>query len=272
MEVSSEIQALVLYLLEHDKKPVNLPQCEICKEFFVDRTQYKNHVNNEHSEKEINECIFEKNSYKPKKNLDNYCEDITDIDNLFATANLPIITSKSVCNICNKTFPNAANLKIHYESIHETKTYECKTCKKDFKRKSTLLTHVKSFHGKIKARHQCSQCKESYISPFGLKTHFEIVHENKRHSCNTCGKRFTRISSLQDHILAMHGKSKLYKCDMCEKRFSRKKTLKEHKNIVHSYKEKQNNSKTLFECDICEEKFKCKGDNRHHIKSPPKFD
>ena len=43
------------------------------------------------------------------------------------------------------------------------------------------------------------------------------MHEEKKHECETCGKKFTVPSALKNHILEKHGE-KMFDCTDCDKR------------------------------------------------------
>ena len=59
------------------------------------------------------------------------------------------------------------------------------------------------------------------------------VHEGiKDHQCETCGKTFSRKSSLKRHVESDHQNQKI-NCDQCNKTFSRKISLIHHKRDEH---------------------------------------
>ena len=57
----------------------------------------------------------------------------------------------------------------------------------------------------------------------------------KNFKCNilVCGKAFSRLYHVQNHINNVHKGLKNYKCDLCDKAFGLKGNLMIHINSVH---------------------------------------
>ena len=64
------------------------------------------------------------------------------------------------CNMCESSFTDESNLKMHVKTIHfQQRQYPCKTC--DFKatKASELSLHIKAVHLKIeKDKIKCTVC------------------------------------------------------------------------------------------------------------------
>ena len=74
--------------------------------------------------------------------------------------------------------------------------------------------------------------------------------------CQHCGKKFYSKHHLNEHVAAIHEKSKNFKCLKCEKTFPTKKSRWLHSKY---HEEKK------FECDICFKKFAFKTILNTHV-------
>ena len=70
------------------------------------------------------------------------------------------------------------------------------------------------------------------------------------HTCDVCGKIFSRAGSLKTHRL-IHTAEKNHECEICGKTFTQLKYLKSHQ-LFHTGERKHS-------CDVC-------GKNIHHLK------
>ena len=121
-------------------------------------------------------------------------------------------------------------------------------------------SYMKSINKNEDNRFYCiiENCKSSFTRRHGLKKHIEGTHFNKskENKCDfeNCGKKFSAISSLEQHKRSDHNQ---FKCNFkdCGAILSSKELLKDHK-LTHE-----------FWCNICipAKKFEYKSSlDRHH--------
>lgn len=162
------------------------------------------------------------------------------------------------CRLCEKVFSSHQYLKRHLVS-HKKSQCICDVCGKMYKSARTLEMHKKSHSNSFKIPDfECTHCKNSFSSKFGLETHIETQHAGKKGAflCATCGKVFTRKYSLQQHQL-VHTGSRLV-CDVCQKSFSCESSLRDHRKIHTDLKS--------YKCPICSKTFKQRTTLQKHSK------
>ena len=170
-------------------------------------------------------------------------------------------SKQNICHICNKPFSTIGNMRNHILTIHENyrpfactypgcnkkysiesrylvhlrthkgaKPYVCQICNKTFNEKGNLKTHLR-FHSELRP-FKCPHCTKCYKTNGHLKDHIEIQHKLiKKYFCNSCNKKFGRISTLKAHIRTHTGEKK-FKCRMegCDKSFAEKGNMEIHYN------------------------------------------
>ena len=95
---------------------------------------------------------------------------------------------------------------------------------------------------------KCNTCGKSFPNLLSVQEHGKIHHGKKSFQCKICHKKFRKCQSYKQH-LETHSKSEeLLKCKTCSKKFQHLKTLKDHE-IVHLREE-------TFKCNFCEKCFK----------------
>lgn len=97
--------------------------------------------------------------------------------------------------------------------------------------------------------HKCSFCGFKFSRELKLRNHIDTIHFGvKPFSCDTCGKDFRHLSSLEEHK-RFHTGEKPIACTKCDKRFTLHKHLASHMLSHHNGRAK------LYECEYCGKSF-----------------
>jgi len=130
------------------------------------------------------------------------------------------VGSKLKCSECNKTFGNSLTMERHIKRFHSLKNgpkLKCDLCDSEV---SDLKNHMKSHEEK---KHRCEQCPKKYRTKFDLKTHIKSVHLDVKEPCPHCGKMTANLSK---HIYSNHMHE--FPCEICGKIFARQNQLNYH--------------------------------------------
>src|SRR5277367_1232178 len=106
-------------------------------------------------------------------------------------------------------------------------------------------------------KHACDTCGKRFQTPSHLKIHERSHSGEKPFECAECGKRFSRKSNLTPH-LRIHTGETPYQCRHCHKRFKTSSDLRLHERI-HS-------GEKPHECPECGKRFSHLGNMKMHIR------
>lgn len=164
------------------------------------------------------------------------------------------------CPMCDLTFLNLNELKIHEqshsnkdkESISETEkdsknesTFLCNICGKILRTKERFQSHRNTHEGL--RPHVCTECGKGFADRKNMHQHYDIVHLRKaKHECPVCQKKFYTPTKMKSHI-TMHYGVKPFTCDVCNKTFRLKMNMIKHK--------KTHSNDRPHQCDKCSAAF-----------------
>ncbi|OXA42474.1 zinc finger protein 226 [Folsomia candida] len=156
------------------------------------------------------------------------------------------------CKLCDKTFACPVTLEIHLRSHTKEMLYSCDTCGKEFGQKSNWKTHQKKVHHVPADMIQCGTCYTKVKKSTGLERHAifcgkesdyysvkEVLNPDKNPNarkktdtiwrCKLCpDKPKRRKEYVEEHVIRIHLKVKLYSCYFCGTKFVHRTELQMH--------------------------------------------
>ena len=88
------------------------------------------------------------------------------------------------CQRCGVQYGSAAELKLHFATIHQRQTFECFVCNKLFLQKFNFLAHIDRVHPDLGKNFSCQYCDRVCVINL-------ISYENQIHMhCSRAGLNF----------------------------------------------------------------------------------
>ncbi|XP_076290094.1 uncharacterized protein LOC143213776 isoform X2 [Lasioglossum baleicum] len=232
-------------------------KCNRCLQSFSIEQTYLLHIQN-HNNYKCSKCdvtfASKKKAHEHYKTVHSSKLDHNKISN----------SSIYFCADCRHTFVKKDDYSRHLEStLHVSKVkkevtiadiFTCSICSKNLISQRALDQHVRRIH-KGEKRFICNiyGCTFQCARKSDLGRHKQLHIEQRNIVCEQCGKTFTSISILNDHVLYVHNKERQFVCDECGKAFKRNSLLKRHKLSHQQHRP--------FACMQCSTAFK----RSHHL-------
>ena len=228
------------------KQPAKF-KCGACESIFSSKQLCQSHISRVHMKKDkTGEDQKKASKYSCKK-----CEFTSTAAQDFYDHMKIEHGEEIVCDVCEKTFSNIHNLKLHQETVHlKNKTAACYVCGKHFDHIRYLKAHMEIHSDTHKF--SCSKCERRFSCKASLIAHQE-THKPKeertyKYVCNFCGKQYLLKSNYEDH-LNKHTGEKPYHCKLCNRSFGFRSMLVKHNIYIHS-------SDRPYSCGQCQKAFK----------------
>ncbi|KAG8554496.1 hypothetical protein GDO81_003810 [Engystomops pustulosus] len=196
------------------------------------------------------------------------------------SSNQPILVmgrKQYKCDMCDRCFTDASNLRRH-KIIHTgLRPYVCDICGSSFRQKSQLGRHRLVHTGERPYR--CAFCTKGFRDSTELRVHFRVHTGERPYSCPICQKSFSRICYMrrhkEKHVMVQSPDTRHtltsaseneeipqeFQCSFCCQSFRTKKELDFHRPI---HLKIGPTGQKLYECVECKKHFNNSSNLRKH--------
>ncbi|XP_076859547.1 zinc finger protein 408 isoform X4 [Brachyhypopomus gauderio] len=168
-------------------------------------------------------------------------------------------------NVCPKEKPLSKETDTEKARVNKQSSQHCKDARSDDSPQDLTREEQTgdggddspdTFQLSVRERkHKCDTCGKRFFQLCHLKKH-QLTHmETKPYGCAECGKRYSSQESYHAHTL-MHQGQRPYECPHCDKTYGLKRDLKEHA-VLHT-------GARPFVCDVCGKAFARRPSLRAH--------
>ena len=167
---------------------------------------------------------------------------------------------------------NSLNVLEHIEKSDDGKSGTCLICRKEFSKLNLIKEHVVKKHfgierkkaiPKPKPMHVCEECGSEFPDSSRLKKHVFTHTGLKPFPCPECGRCFTALGSVKNHVKLIHKGIKDFSCDQCGEKFAKRIYLEDHVQMKHTEEGRARN--WFCEYPGCGQAFYKKGHLDRHV-------
>lgn len=141
------------------------------------------------------------------------CEELIEQENLYEQQNDHAADRLSDDNLSES---EVSQEDLHFTTVKVKDKYKCEVCVLSFNNKTKFNKHRKT-HDETKP-FKCKECLQTFSKKIHLNVHLRshIKQEDKKFSCEICGKQFTFEYLLKQHEYK-HKDEKPFPCAKCNK-------------------------------------------------------